>query len=203
MSSKLTGEERTQQDAASESITYSKRKPRAGVHLRSQRLCAVSCTRLRQLGSNMPDRCCSRSSHVSPSSALTRAEASLARHNPKRSKHLHRCGARLECSKSTLHRAIATLKNHLAPVVFDTNVGGYKYDRAHGEAYELPGLWFSAYELQALAIMQRLLNDAGGGLLGGALGPARETTRRAHALGDELRRAAAQYSRRLADRNEA
>jgi predicted DNA-binding transcriptional regulator YafY len=36
--------------------------------------------------------------------------------------------ARLECSKSTLHRAIATLKDRLnAPVVFDTNAGGYKY----------------------------------------------------------------------------
>jgi hypothetical protein len=36
--------------------------------------------------------------------------------------------ARLECSKSTLHRAIATLKDRLnAPVVFDANAGGYKY----------------------------------------------------------------------------
>jgi len=75
--------------------------------------------------------------------------------------------ARLECSKSTLHRAINSLKDNLnAPVVFDTEAGGYKYDRtASGDAYELPGLWFSPVELQALAIMRRLLKDAGGGLL--------------------------------------
>lgn len=75
--------------------------------------------------------------------------------------------ARLQCSKSTLHRAINALKDNLnAPVVFDAEVGGYKYERnAAGDAYELPGLWFSTTELQALAIMRRLLKDAGGGLL--------------------------------------
>jgi len=80
--------------------------------------------------------------------------------------------ARLKCSKSTLHRAIATLKDHLnAPVVFDAQAGGYKYGKPElGDAYELPGLWFTANELQALALMQRLLRDAGGGLLEEHLG---------------------------------
>ena len=80
--------------------------------------------------------------------------------------------ARLECSKSTLHRAINALKDQLnAPVVFDAEAGGYKYGKPEGEAYELPGLWFTSNELQALAIMQRLLKDAGGGLLEAHLGP--------------------------------
>src|SRR5215510_15139608 len=81
--------------------------------------------------------------------------------------------ARLECSKSTLHRAINTLKDQLhAPVVFDADAGGYKYAAPpDGETYELPGLWFTPNELQALAIMQRLLKDAGGGLLEEHLGP--------------------------------
>lgn len=81
--------------------------------------------------------------------------------------------AKLECSKSTLHRTINALKDYLnAPVVFDANAGGYKYAReAQGEAFELPGLWFTPNELQALAVMQRLLKDAGGGLLEEHLGP--------------------------------
>jgi predicted DNA-binding transcriptional regulator YafY len=80
--------------------------------------------------------------------------------------------ARLECSKSTALRAIGTMKDHLrAPIVFDMDAGGYKYGKPEGEAYELPGLWFSANELQALAIMRRLLQDAGGGLLEEHLGP--------------------------------
>ena len=75
--------------------------------------------------------------------------------------------AKLECSKSTLHRAINSLKDHLnAPVVFDADADGYQYGKPEtGEAFELPGLWFTAHELQALALMQRLIKDAGGGLL--------------------------------------
>jgi proteasome accessory factor C len=81
--------------------------------------------------------------------------------------------ARLECSKATLYRAIAVLKDTLhAPVVFDTGVGGFRYARTSGEgAFELPGLWFNSAELQALALMQRLLKDLGGGLLTEHLGP--------------------------------
>lgn len=81
--------------------------------------------------------------------------------------------ARLECSKSTLHRAMNALKDNLnAPVVFDADAGGYMYAKnARGETYELPGLWFSPTELQALAVMRRLLKDAGGGLLEEHLGP--------------------------------
>jgi proteasome accessory factor C len=81
--------------------------------------------------------------------------------------------ARLECSKSTLYRAIAVLKDTLrAPVEFDTEVGGFRYADAKGVgAFELPGLWFTPGELQALALMQRLLKDVGGGLLTEHLGP--------------------------------
>jgi proteasome accessory factor C len=81
--------------------------------------------------------------------------------------------ARLECSKATLHRAINVLKDTLrAPVVYDPAAGGYRYAPASGsESFELPGLWFTPAELQALAVMQRLLKDAGGGLLTEHLGP--------------------------------
>jgi proteasome accessory factor C len=82
--------------------------------------------------------------------------------------------AKLECSKSTLHRTINALKDYLnAPVVFDAEAGGYKYAKeAAGEtSYELPGLWFTPRELQALAVLQRLLKDASGGLLEEHLAP--------------------------------
>ena len=81
--------------------------------------------------------------------------------------------ARLECSKSTLYRAIAVLKDTLrAPVEFNAEVGGFRYAVTKGSsAFELPGLWFTPAELQALAVMQRLLKDVGGGLLTEHLGP--------------------------------
>jgi proteasome accessory factor C len=77
--------------------------------------------------------------------------------------------ARLECSRSTLFRIISSMKDYLgAPIEFDHGAGGFLYRRT-GEGqttYQLPGLWFSASELQCLAVMQRLLSDLGGGLLG-------------------------------------
>jgi predicted DNA-binding transcriptional regulator YafY len=75
--------------------------------------------------------------------------------------------ARLECSRPTLFRIIATMKDHLnAPIEFDRERGGFMYRKASGEeSYELPGLWFSPAELQSLAVMQRIVRDLGGGLL--------------------------------------
>lgn len=63
---------------------------------------------------------------------------------------------RLECFRSTVYRLIAAHRNCLgAPLVFDDEYGGYRYRvEADGRAYELPGLWFSARELQALMVMQ-------------------------------------------------
>lgn len=73
--------------------------------------------------------------------------------------------ARLECSKPTLHRIIATMRTHLgAPIVATSQ--GYRYsDPGKAQVYELPGLWFSPAELQALAVIQRLLGDLSSGLL--------------------------------------
>ena len=77
--------------------------------------------------------------------------------------------ARLECSRPTLFRIIATMKDHLnAPIEFDRERGGFMYRRTSAEeTYELPGLWFSPAELQSLAVMQRILRDLGGGSLPG------------------------------------
>ncbi len=83
---------------------------------------------------------------------------------------------RLEVSRATLKRDLAYMKDRLnAPIVFDREVGGYRFDRAAspvGDAYELPGLWFSAEEIHALLTMQHLLaNLDTGGLLGPHIQP--------------------------------
>jgi proteasome accessory factor C len=50
-----------------------------------------------------------------------------------------------------------------APIVVSSD--GYRYAEKRGEAYELPGLWFTPAELQALAVVQRMLQDLSNGLL--------------------------------------
>ena len=80
---------------------------------------------------------------------------------------------RLSCSRSTALRLIALLKDQLgAPIVFDHEIGGYRYQLApDGRAYELPGLWFNAQELQALLVFHRLMEGLEPGLLAEHLAP--------------------------------
>lgn len=71
----------------------------------------------------------------------------------------------LECSEATVYRLIRQMKDYLgAPIEHDKEIGGYRYGQAEG-AYELPGLWFSSTELQALVLFQKLLAGLGPGLL--------------------------------------
>lgn len=64
----------------------------------------------------------------------------------------------LECSRATLNRCIAYLRDTLnAPLIHDAERGGYRYD---GDGlHELPGLWFSAEEIAALLVLGDLLKD--------------------------------------------
>ena len=83
---------------------------------------------------------------------------------------------RLGVSWATLKRDLAYLKDRLnAPIVFDRDLGGYRFDRESkrvGPQYELPGLWFSAEEIHALLTMQHLLSNLDtGGLLGPQIKP--------------------------------
>ncbi len=82
---------------------------------------------------------------------------------------------RLEVSRATLKRDLEYLRNRLhAPIVWDREAGGYRYERGNGNAaqYKLPGLWFSAEEIHALLTMQHLLaNLDAGGLLGPHIQP--------------------------------
>jgi len=80
---------------------------------------------------------------------------------------------RLQCSRSTVMRLIALLRDRLgAPLVFDRDQEGYHYvPGPDGRAYELPGLWFNGQELQALLVFHRLLEGLEPGLLAEHLAP--------------------------------
>lgn len=73
----------------------------------------------------------------------------------------------LEVSLATFKRDLEYLRDRFnAPVVWDRDAGGYRFDKQGvGDAYELPGLWFSATEIHALLTMQQLLGSLGPGLL--------------------------------------
>lgn len=82
---------------------------------------------------------------------------------------------KLECSRATVSRIIQELRLYFnAPLEYDREHNGYYYALKEGETFELPGLWFSAAELQALLTVQQLLETAQPGLLDGQLKPLRE-----------------------------
>jgi len=78
----------------------------------------------------------------------------------------------LECSRATIKRIIEDMRLYLnAPIVYDRERNGYRYDQGEGAMYELPGLWFNASELHALLSAQQLLADVQPGLLDPHLKP--------------------------------
>ncbi len=82
----------------------------------------------------------------------------------------------LECSRATVIRTIGTMRTFLnAPIEYDRERNGYHYATGGLSApWELPGLWFSAAELQALLALEHLLADLSPGLLAEELNPFRE-----------------------------
>src|SRR3546814_984344 len=77
----------------------------------------------------------------------------------------------LECSRATVYRDLAFLRDGLmAPVVGDGEAG-FRYDADEGNRFELPGLWLNSDELHALLAAQQLLSRSGGGVLSSALAP--------------------------------
>lgn len=77
----------------------------------------------------------------------------------------------LGCSRATVYRDLAFLRDGLmAPVVGDGEAG-FKYDASESDRFELPGLWLNSEELHALLAAQQLLARSGGGLLSTALAP--------------------------------
>ena len=80
----------------------------------------------------------------------------------------------LEVSLATFKRDIEYMRSrHHAPIEWDREAGGYRFVQADTAApmYELPGLWFSPREAQALLAMEHLLDSLEPTLLGAHLKP--------------------------------
>lgn len=72
----------------------------------------------------------------------------------------------LGCSQATLYRLIQELRDTLgAPIEQDSDNRGFYYDRSLAGSFELPGLWISPEELQALLTARQILSDVQPGLL--------------------------------------
>jgi predicted DNA-binding transcriptional regulator YafY len=77
---------------------------------------------------------------------------------------------RLECSQATLYRLVAELRDYLgAPLEQDPDTRGFYYDRSYDQPFELPGIWISPDELQALLTARQVLGNVQPGLLEGEL----------------------------------
>lgn len=77
---------------------------------------------------------------------------------------------RLGCSQATLYRLVAELRDFLgAPIEQDEENRGFYYDRSYEQPFELPGIWISPDELQALLTARQVLGDVQPGLLEGEL----------------------------------
>jgi predicted DNA-binding transcriptional regulator YafY len=86
----------------------------------------------------------------------------------------------LEVSLATFKRDLAYLKDRMhAPILFDRDQGAYRFDPsvADSDLWQLPGLWFTADELQALLTMDRLLDELQPGVLSELIGPVRRRLR--------------------------
>ncbi|WP_310626209.1 WYL domain-containing protein [Limnohabitans sp.] len=85
---------------------------------------------------------------------------------------------RLEVSYATLKRDIAYMRDRLnAPIVWDRDAGGYRLAANAtqvGEAYQLPGLWFSAAQLYALLAAHKIFSDMVPSTLNETIDPLRE-----------------------------
>ena len=78
----------------------------------------------------------------------------------------------LECSRATLYRDIAFLRDALgAPIESDRDHAAIHYAPDEAESFELPGLWLSSAELESLLAMHQLIARTGGEMLSGALAP--------------------------------
>jgi len=80
---------------------------------------------------------------------------------------------RLECSASTVKRAIRDLRMLDAPLDYDRELRGYFFNERENERYELPGLWFNQHELHGLIAVHEILRGLHSDLLEAHIAPLR------------------------------
>ncbi|MFZ2234860.1 MAG: YafY family protein [Dokdonella sp.] len=83
----------------------------------------------------------------------------------------------LACSRATLYRDIAFLRDSLyAPIESQENDSGETavgYARDEADRFELPGMWLTSEELSALLVLNELMGRSEPGVLAGTLEPFR------------------------------
>jgi predicted DNA-binding transcriptional regulator YafY len=101
----------------------------------------------------------------------------------------------LEVSRATFKRDLEYLRDRFgAPIVWDRDVGGYRYatpEEGATQTFALPGFWLSAQEVEALLTLEQLLENLHPGFLADTLTPLRKRLEKATAelsiSQDELR----------------
>ena len=66
----------------------------------------------------------------------------------------------LACSRATLYRDIAFLRDALGAPIESEGEGSIRYDQKEAERFELPGLWLNSDELHALLAAHQMLDRA-------------------------------------------
>ncbi|MDR1075704.1 MAG: YafY family transcriptional regulator [Xanthomonadaceae bacterium] len=77
----------------------------------------------------------------------------------------------LSCSRATVYRDLAFLRDALMAPVEGDGEAGFRYSQDDDQRFELPGLWLSSEELYALLASQQLLARTAGGALTSVLAP--------------------------------
>jgi predicted DNA-binding transcriptional regulator YafY len=104
----------------------------------------------------------------------------------------------LGVSLATFKRDLEYMRERLfAPIVWDRDRNGYRFDakeESEGHPYQLPGLWFTPTEAQALLTMEHLIESLEPSLLGPHLEPLKLRLRALLSSGDH---SAEQVRRRI------
>ncbi|MGY0504823.1 helix-turn-helix transcriptional regulator [Luteimonas sp. e5] len=78
----------------------------------------------------------------------------------------------LGCSRATVYRDLAFLRDGLMAPIIGDGEAGFRYDPKESDRFELPGLWLSSEELYALLAAQQMLSRSSG-MLTSTLAPLR------------------------------